>query len=243
MPFNGKSGKFNAAIRTVEIGTGDKAVKLGGECVSPLYSFDAPIENAPKVGVLITDYGFENESEGIKAYYEGCANWGEIAQKAAAMEGADFLALSLEGGDPNGADKSIEELIAIVKEVADAVDCPLVVEGCKNVEKDALLEIYAKLKYHHKTNKTMAQAKLVNGVVLKWQGNHYTNANLTDEVAEAYLKMHPEARKKFERVPQEHKSKAVEALIQDAEAETAATAGVRTTKKEKAPKNDVSAEE
>ena len=72
MPFNGKSGKFNAAIRTVEIGTGDKAVKLGGECVSPLYSFDAPIENAPKVGVLITDYGFENESEGIKAYYEGC---------------------------------------------------------------------------------------------------------------------------------------------------------------------------
>ena len=30
MPFNGKSGKFNAAIRTVEIGTVDNAVKLGG---------------------------------------------------------------------------------------------------------------------------------------------------------------------------------------------------------------------
>ena len=43
---------------------------------------------------------------------------------------------------------------------------------CKNVEKDALLEIYAKIMYHHKTNKTMAQAKLVNGVVLKWQGNN-----------------------------------------------------------------------
>ena len=57
MPFTGKSGKFNAAIRTVEIGTGDKAVKLGGENVMPLYSFDAPIENAPKIGVLITDHG------------------------------------------------------------------------------------------------------------------------------------------------------------------------------------------
>ena len=34
---------------------------------------------------------------------------------------------------------SIDELIAVVKEVADAVDCPLVVEGCKNVEKDAEL--------------------------------------------------------------------------------------------------------
>ena len=63
----------------------------------------------------------------------------EIAKKAAEMEGADFLVLSLEGGDPNGADKSVDELINVVKEVADAVDFPLVVEGCKNVEKDAEL--------------------------------------------------------------------------------------------------------
>ena len=135
MPFNGKSGKFNAAIRTVEIGTGDKAVKLGGECVSPLYSFDAPIENAPKVGVLITDYGFENESEGIKAYYEGCANWGEIAQKAAAMEGADFLVLKFDKADPNGENAPVEDCVAIINEVAAATDMPLVIAGCKNAER------------------------------------------------------------------------------------------------------------
>ena len=63
----------------------------------------------------------------------------EIAQKAAAMEGGDFVVLNLDGGDPNGVNKSTEELIAVVKEVADAIDCPLVVEGCKNVEKDAEL--------------------------------------------------------------------------------------------------------
>lgn len=62
---------------------------------------------------------------------------------------------------------------------------------CKNVERDALLEIYAKLMYLIKTNTTMAQARLVNGVVLKWQGNHYTNANLTDEVARAFLEAFP----------------------------------------------------
>ena len=28
MPFTAKSGKFNASINTVEIGSGDKAVKL-----------------------------------------------------------------------------------------------------------------------------------------------------------------------------------------------------------------------
>lgn len=63
----------------------------------------------------------------------------DMAKKAAAMEGADFVALYLEGGDPNGANKSTDELIAVVKEVADAIDCPLVVEGSKNVEKDAEL--------------------------------------------------------------------------------------------------------
>ena len=55
------------------------------------------------------------------------------------MEGADFVALILEGGDPNGVNKSVDELIAVVKDVADSIDAPLVVEGCKNVEKDAEL--------------------------------------------------------------------------------------------------------
>lgn len=137
MPFNQKPQKFNATINTVTIGTGDKAITLGGESVFPFYTFDGPIDNAPKVGVEITDLGFENASEGIKAYYEGCTTIAEMAKKASEMEGADFVVLSLEGGDPNGEDKSVDELIAIVKEVGAAVDCPLVVEGSKNVDKDA----------------------------------------------------------------------------------------------------------
>lgn len=139
MPFNQKPQKFNAKINTVTIGSGDKAVSIGGNSTFPFYSFDAPTENTAKVGVEISDMGLEGASEGIRAYYDGASTMAEIAQKASAMEGADFVALVLEGGDPNGEDKSVEELIAVVKEVADAVDCPLVVEGCKNVEKDAEL--------------------------------------------------------------------------------------------------------
>lgn len=142
MPFTPKSGKFNASINTVEIGTGDKAVKIGGENVFPLYSFDAAIENAPKVGIEITDLGMEHEPECIKKYYEGCATLADIARKAASMEGVDFLSFRMEGGDPNGENKSTEELIGELKEIADAVDLPLVVCGCKNVEKDA--ELFSK---------------------------------------------------------------------------------------------------
>lgn len=142
MPFTAKSGKFNASINTVEFGTGDKAVKIGGENVFPLYSFDAAIENAPKVGIEIKDFGMEHEPECIKKYYEGCATLADMARKAASMEGVDFLSFRMEGGDPNGANKSTEELIGELKEIADAVDLPLVVCGCKNVEKDA--ELFSK---------------------------------------------------------------------------------------------------
>ena len=143
MPFTGKSGKFNAAIRTVEIGTGDKAVKLGGENVLPFYTFDAPIENAPKIGVLITDMGLENEVAGIKDYYAGATTFAEIAKKAEEMPGADFVVLRFERADPNGENRSVEDCVAIAKEVGDAITAPLVIEGCKNVEKDA--ELFSKV--------------------------------------------------------------------------------------------------
>ncbi|MBS6397568.1 MAG: acetyl-CoA decarbonylase/synthase complex subunit delta [Clostridiales bacterium] len=139
MPFNGKSGKFNASINTVEVGCGEKAIKIGGENVLPFYTFDAPVENAPKVGVMITDLGLEDEPAGVKAYYEGCTTMAEIAKKAAEMPGADFVCLRLVGADPNGLNKSTEECMEIVKEVVDAIDTPLVIEGCKNVAKDSEL--------------------------------------------------------------------------------------------------------
>ena len=49
MPFNRKPQKFNAAIKSVVIGSGDKTVTLGGENVLPFYAFDGEIKNGPKV--------------------------------------------------------------------------------------------------------------------------------------------------------------------------------------------------
>lgn len=139
MPFTAKSGKFNASINAVEIGTGDKKITIGGENVLPFYTFDAPIENAPKIGVEITDFGLEHEPECVKKYYEGCQTVVDMAKKAAEIEGVDFLCFRMEGGDPNGANKSTEELIGMLKDIAAAVDLPIVAAGCKHVEKDAEL--------------------------------------------------------------------------------------------------------
>ena len=35
--------------------------------------------------------GLDDFAPGIEAYYEGCTTMAEIAQKAAAMEGGDFV--------------------------------------------------------------------------------------------------------------------------------------------------------
>lgn len=105
------------ASNSVEVGCGDKKIVLGGENILPFYTFDAPVENAPKVGVEITDSGLENEPECVKKYYEGCETVADMAKRAASFEGVDFLSFRMDGGDPNGANKSTEELIAMLKEI------------------------------------------------------------------------------------------------------------------------------
>lgn len=137
MPFKKTPQTFSAAIKAVEIGTGDKAIIIGGENVLPLYSFDAEIANAPKIGVEILDTGFENAPAGLKAFYEGCTSMADMAKKAATIEGASFICLHFEGADPNGADRSVDECVADAKAVAEAVDLPIVIMGCKNNEKDS----------------------------------------------------------------------------------------------------------
>ena len=144
MSFVPKKQAFNTKINAVTIGTGDKAVVLGGQNVLPFYTFDAPIENKPKVGVELTDAGMAIcTTDGLKAFYAGCETVADMAKKVEAMPGASFIALNLEGADPNGENKSVEECVEIAKSVAAATDLPMVVMGCKNVEKDA--ELFAKV--------------------------------------------------------------------------------------------------
>ena len=140
MPFTGKSGKFNAAIRTVEIGTGDKAVKLGGENVLPFYTFDAPIENAPKIGVLITDMGLENEVAGIKDYYAGATTFAEIAKKAEDV--VEVQGESLENAEKVFAQiqSRFEELLSNLNEITGGIDT---IAEAKSVTIDSIQSISA----------------------------------------------------------------------------------------------------
>ena len=137
MPLKKEPQVFPSKIGTLRVGSGGNELVLGGENVLPLYVFDAPIENRPKIGVAISDSGHYRGVPGVEAFYAGAESAVDAAKKAASMPGADFLVVCLEGAHPDKSDKSPEECAALVREIADAVDIPIAVEGCKNTEKDS----------------------------------------------------------------------------------------------------------
>ena len=143
MSFEPKKQPYRGKINAVTLGTGDKAVVIGGQNVLPFYTFDAPIEHAPKIGVEISDLAGEWKSAGLSEFYAGCTTMVDYAKKAETMEGADFLCLHFESADPNGANRSVEDCVADAKAVAEAVTMPIVVMGCKNIEKDG--ELFSKV--------------------------------------------------------------------------------------------------
>ena len=143
MAFTPKTAPYSGKINAVTLGTGDKATVIGGQNVLPFYTFDAPIENAPKVGVEISDAAHKWTSKGLTEFYAGCTTMAEYAKKAETMEGVDFLALNFESADPNGENRPVADCVADAKAVAEAVSLPIVIMGCKNMEKDG--ELFAKI--------------------------------------------------------------------------------------------------
>ena len=120
--------------------------------------------------------------------------------------------LLIAGGDDSvysPEDRQIIEEIHLEEFGKKVRDC-----GCNDRYRDAVIELYSKLK----RLQTMAkdQKYLLRPGVIIWIGTEaYSRHNLTDRVARAYLKAHPEAKKKFERLPEEYQTPEVEKLVND----------------------------
>lgn len=143
MSFAPKTAPYSAKINAVTLGTGDNAVVIGGQNVLPFYTFDAPIENVPKIGVEVSDAADTWTAPGLVDFYAGCTTMADRAKKAETMEGCDFIVLNFENADPNGANRSVADCVSDAKAVAEVVTKPIVIMGCKNLEKDG--ELFAKI--------------------------------------------------------------------------------------------------
>ncbi len=139
MAFKRASQKFNAAINTVTIGTGDKALAIGGANAYPFYKFDSVSPNPARIGIEILDTGLAGEPAGVCAFYEGCSTVAEMAAKACTLEGVDFVCIRFASADPGDANTPVETCVEIAKAVAAVATKPLAIAGCKNMEKDTAL--------------------------------------------------------------------------------------------------------
>ena len=138
MAYKKVGKKYSGKINEVTIGTGEKAISVGGKNVLPFHSFDGEIGSSPKIGMEILDEVPVDWNEGLKKLYDGVyddtAKWAKFVEDNFSP---DFICVRFLGADPDGANKSAAECAEIAKKVADAVSLPLVVSGCKNDEKDA----------------------------------------------------------------------------------------------------------
>ena len=129
---------YTGSIKEVTIGTGDKALKLGGQTCLPFYTFEGDMPNKPKIAMEVWDMEPPEWPESAKEPFKDCLNdpakW---AKKCVEEYGADAIALQLRSIDPNDKNAPAEDAVATVKRVLDAVDVPVIVWGCANVEKDA----------------------------------------------------------------------------------------------------------
>ena len=128
---------YSGKIREVTLGEGERAVTLGGESSYPFYLFEGEMPRRPRIAMEIWDVAPEEWPEAVLKPFADVVNdpvaW---AKKCQDSYGADAVCLSLVGTDPNGLDKGVEETVALVKKVADALSVPLIVWGTANHDKD-----------------------------------------------------------------------------------------------------------
>ncbi|MET0039243.1 MAG: acetyl-CoA decarbonylase/synthase complex subunit delta, partial [Dehalococcoides mccartyi] len=137
MPFETPKTNYNGRIKEITLGEGPKAVTVGGETSMPFYLFEGEMPRKPKIAMEIQDTPPEDWPEDVlKPFGDAVNNPVSWAKKCVDTYGAELICLQLESTDPNGLDRSAEESAKIVREVADAVDVPLIVWGTANHEKD-----------------------------------------------------------------------------------------------------------
>lgn len=135
--------KASGEIREVTIGatkeeggTRDRSLTIGGATTMPFLHFEGEVKNIPVIGIEICDIEPKGWPEDVLSCYGDVVKDPVAWAKKAEEFGADLLYLVLQGADPDGHNRSGEEVAETVKAVLDAVKLPLAIVGCGNEEKD-----------------------------------------------------------------------------------------------------------
>ena len=128
---------YSGKIKPVTLGKGDKAITVGGETSYPFYLYEGEMPNLPRIAMEVWDCPPDDWAEAALEPFAGVTDdpvaW---AKKCIDDYNAEMIALQMISTDPNGMDRAPDEAAAIIKQVADAIDVPLIVWGTADHDKD-----------------------------------------------------------------------------------------------------------
>lgn len=137
VPADSYKVDYSGAIRETLLGSGDKALKVGGETSLPFHLFEGEMPNKPVIAMDVLDIKPEDWPESLVRHFEGALdsplNW---ARKCINDYNAEAICISLVSTDPNGMNRSAAEAAKDAAEVINNIEVPTIVWGCGNAEKD-----------------------------------------------------------------------------------------------------------
>jgi len=137
MSFEVPKVSYTGKIREISLGREGNTVIVGGESCYPFHLFEGEMPNPPKIAMEVYDSEPEDWPDtALEPFADVIKEPAAWARKCVDTYGAEMIALQLASTDPNDKDISADEAAKITKEVSDAVDVPMIVFGCSNVEKD-----------------------------------------------------------------------------------------------------------
>jgi acetyl-CoA decarbonylase/synthase, CODH/ACS complex subunit delta len=138
MEYKAPVEAYAGAVREIAIGKGNKTLKIGGESVLPLHSFDQGSNpNPAKFALEILDMEPQDWPEHLtQPFKDVLADPVQWAKKCQTF-GVDAVSLFLTSTDPAVQDTPADKAATLTKKVADAIDLPLIVYGSGDEKKDA----------------------------------------------------------------------------------------------------------
>jgi len=137
MTFEIPKTAYSGKIKETTLGSGDKAVIVGGETSYPFHLFEGEMPRPPRIAMEVWDMPPEDWPKAALEPFAGVTDdpvaW---AKKCINDYGAEIIALQMISTDPNGLNRGADEAVEVVKKVADAIDVPLIVWGTANHDKD-----------------------------------------------------------------------------------------------------------
>ncbi len=138
MSFEIPKQKYSGKIGETIIGTGEGALRLGGEESYPFHIFEGKMPNKPKIAMEVWDYDPSKEwpAAAVEPFKEVIDSPEAWAKKCVSEYGADIIVLQLKSVDPNGMNRDTDEAAELAKGVSDAIKVPLVCWGTASNQKD-----------------------------------------------------------------------------------------------------------